>query len=69
MKKSLFKRPGQVLRLAAVICGLAGLALRFWLEADAIDGKGLLILSHPAHLSLWAPTSNMPRRQARRPAP
>ena len=53
MKKSLFKRPGQVLRLAAVICGLAGLALRFWLEADAIDGKGLLILSHPAHLSLW----------------
>ena len=30
-----------------------GLVLRFWLENAAIDGRGLLELGHPAHLSLW----------------
>ena len=54
MKKSLLKRPGQALRLTAVACGLLGLLLRFWLEVDAIDDRGLLIAGHPAQISLWA---------------
>ena len=53
MKTSLLKRPGAVLKLVAVICGLLGLLLRFWLETGAIDDKGLLITGHPSHICLW----------------
>lgn len=53
MKTSLLKRPGVGLQLTAVLGGILGLFLRFWLEADAIDDRGLLELGHPAHLSLW----------------
>ena len=53
MKTSILKRPGTALKLVAVGGGLVGLSLRFWLEAKAIDDKGLLISGHPAHTGLW----------------
>ena len=41
------------LKLAACGGGIGGLALMYWLEAAAIDGKGLLTPMHPSWIGLW----------------
>ena len=44
------------LKLVACGGGIGGLALMYWLETTAIDGKGLMVPLHPAWISLWALT-------------
>ncbi len=42
-----------VLPLLPMTAGFLGILFRFWLLSTGVDGKGLLVRSHPAHVLIW----------------